>query len=209
MSRCHHVTRRSIFFLALCLVFAPATRNAAHAAELKVFASRAIWTVLTAIGPEFEKTSGYKLNATTGLSSEFVRRIDSGEAFDVIVAPAGSLEGLIKGIALRHSRRRDLQGDVVRELSWSVALPSRHQPRKRDAKFGPQRRPTESGLCSRYCDTQTRPRFAKATCRRAFCLNLENKLTTTTDWLADDAVPREPVSPWNSLLSREFAGKSA
>jgi ABC-type molybdate transport system substrate-binding protein len=37
-----------------------------HAAELGVFASRAVWTVLTAIGPEFEKNSGHKLNTTTG-----------------------------------------------------------------------------------------------------------------------------------------------
>src|SRR5688572_9427890 len=30
----------------------------AHSAELKVFASRAVWTVLQEIGPEFEKENG-------------------------------------------------------------------------------------------------------------------------------------------------------
>src|SRR5262249_16631234 len=64
-------------------------------AELKIFASRAIWTVLTEIGPEFEKNSGHKLDVITGLSSEFVRRINAGEMFDVIAAPPAALDGLI------------------------------------------------------------------------------------------------------------------
>jgi len=43
--------------------------------------------VLGEIGPEFEKNSGHKLNTIMGLSSEFVGRINGGEAFDVIAAP--------------------------------------------------------------------------------------------------------------------------
>jgi molybdate transport system substrate-binding protein len=90
------MTRRSMF--VVCLVFASMLlHSTARAAELRVFASRAVWTVLTAIGPEFEKNSGHKLNTTTGLSVEFVRRINSGEAFDVIAAPPASLAGLIIG----------------------------------------------------------------------------------------------------------------
>src|SRR5215813_3476287 len=95
MSRCQHMTRRSMF--GVCLALASMLHSTAHAAELRVFASRAVWTVLTAIGPEFEKISGHKLNTTTGLSAEFVRRINSGEAFDVIAAPPASFEGLIRG----------------------------------------------------------------------------------------------------------------
>jgi molybdate transport system substrate-binding protein len=67
----------------------------ALAAELKVFASRAIWTVLAEVGPEFEKNSAHKLNVIMGLSSEFVGRINGGEAFDVIAAPPAALDGLI------------------------------------------------------------------------------------------------------------------
>jgi molybdate transport system substrate-binding protein len=48
------------------------------------------------IGPEFEKNSGYKLNVITGLSSEFVGRINAGETFDVIAAPPAALDGLIE-----------------------------------------------------------------------------------------------------------------
>jgi molybdate transport system substrate-binding protein len=52
--------------------------------------------VLAEIGPEFEKNSGYKLNVITGLSSEFVGRINAGETFDVIAAPPAALDGLIE-----------------------------------------------------------------------------------------------------------------
>src|SRR5262249_21785473 len=94
MSRFQPVTRFSIF--AVCLAVALALHNTAQAAELRVFASRAVWTVLAAIGPDFEKTSGHKLNTTTGLSGEFVRRINSGEGFDVVAAPPGTLAGLLR-----------------------------------------------------------------------------------------------------------------
>jgi ABC-type molybdate transport system substrate-binding protein len=39
-----------------------------HSAELKVFASRAVWTVLREVGQEFEQKTGHKLVLTTGLS---------------------------------------------------------------------------------------------------------------------------------------------
>ena len=87
------MTRRATFMV--CLAFSSMMHGTVHAAEFAVFASRAVWTVLAAIGPEFEKDSGHKLNTTTGLSAGFVRRINSGEAFDVIAAPPGSLAGLI------------------------------------------------------------------------------------------------------------------
>jgi ABC-type molybdate transport system substrate-binding protein len=48
----------------------------ANSAELKVFASRAVWTVLQEIGPGFEKETGHKLTLVTGLSPEFLKRIN-------------------------------------------------------------------------------------------------------------------------------------
>ena len=104
--------------LMVCLAFSSLVHGAVQAAGLGVFASRAVWTVLTAIGPEFEKNSGHKLNTTTGLSAEFVRRINSGAAFDVIAAPPGSLVGLIRGGKILPDSRigiaRSRYGVVVR-----------------------------------------------------------------------------------------------
>jgi molybdate transport system substrate-binding protein len=108
--------RHSMF--VICVAFASIVHSTANAAELKVFASRAVWTVLMAIGPDFEKTSGYKLTTTTGLSGDFVRRINSGETFDVIAAPPASLEGLIRGGKILTNSRtgiaRSGYGVVVR-----------------------------------------------------------------------------------------------
>ena len=86
---------RTVAPFMACVLFVCISHGTAHSAELKIFASRAIWTVLTKSGPEFEKNSGHSLNVSTGLSSEFVRRINAGETFDVIAAPPAALDGLI------------------------------------------------------------------------------------------------------------------
>ena len=88
--------RRALVSLFACGVLALAFQPAATAAELKIFASRAVATVLEKIGPEFEKNSGYKLNVTMGLSSELVGRINANETFDVIAVPPPVLDSLIK-----------------------------------------------------------------------------------------------------------------
>jgi ABC-type molybdate transport system substrate-binding protein len=79
------------FFSLLSLV---TSLDVAHSAELKVFASRAVWTVLREVGAEFEKNTGHKLTLTTGLSSAFLKQFDAGE-FDVIAASPPVLDRLI------------------------------------------------------------------------------------------------------------------
>jgi len=70
--------------------------GAANAAEIKVFATRSIATVLNKIGPEFERTTGHKLNVITDVSIRMVRRISAGEPFDFLVAAPGHIDGLVK-----------------------------------------------------------------------------------------------------------------
>ena len=86
--------------------------------ELKIFASRAVGTVLEKIGPEFEKGTGHKLNITTGLSSEFVGRINAGEAFDVVAAPPPVLDALINTGKLAANQKRV---SYVRPTAWLFA----------------------------------------------------------------------------------------
>jgi molybdate transport system substrate-binding protein len=64
--------------------------------HLRVFTTRAIATVLAEIGPEFERATGHTLNVTTDIAIRMVRRIQGGEAFDVIVAAPGQIDDLIK-----------------------------------------------------------------------------------------------------------------
>jgi molybdate transport system substrate-binding protein len=109
--------KRALLSLAACL-FMWLSQGTAWSAELKVFASRAIWTVLEESGSEFEKNSGHKLNAIMGLSSEFVQRINGGEPFDVIAAPPAALDGLIASGKVAAESKTDLArsgyGVVVR-----------------------------------------------------------------------------------------------
>jgi molybdate transport system substrate-binding protein len=77
-------------------VLALTAQTAARAADLQIFASRAIATVLEKAGPQFEKDTGHKLHVTMGLSPELVARINANEAFDVIAVPPAVLDNLIK-----------------------------------------------------------------------------------------------------------------
>jgi molybdate transport system substrate-binding protein len=79
--------------LILCTNFAAPS---AFASELKIFASRAVATVLDKVGPDFEKMNRHKLGIVVGLSSELVERINAGEAFDVIAVPPPVMDRLIK-----------------------------------------------------------------------------------------------------------------
>jgi molybdate transport system substrate-binding protein len=75
-------------------VFAPIA--AVDAAEVKVFTARAIWTVLEKIGPEFERTTGHKLNVISGYGPVFLKQIDDGEPFDVFVSIPVTMDRLFK-----------------------------------------------------------------------------------------------------------------
>jgi molybdate transport system substrate-binding protein len=94
--------------ISLGLFFAFAPVSATHAAELKVLTARAIATVLHEIGPEFERTSGHKLTVVSGLSTQFLTMINSGEPFDVVVTASPIVDGLIKNGKVIADTRADL-----------------------------------------------------------------------------------------------------
>lgn len=68
----------------------------AGAAEIKVFATRSIATVLDKAGAEFERSSGHRLNVITDIAIRMVRRIEAGEAFDFLVASPGQMDKLVR-----------------------------------------------------------------------------------------------------------------
>ena len=57
----------------------------AQAAEIKVFASTAVKTVLEELGPQFEKATGNKLAFTIAPAAVLKAKIDQGAAFDVAI----------------------------------------------------------------------------------------------------------------------------
>lgn len=102
------MTPRVLFSIVACALSVCVSQRSACSAELKIFTSRAISTVLAEVGSEFEKGSGHKLNVITGLSSEFVSRINAGETFDVIGAPPPVLDGLVKSGKVAADSKTDL-----------------------------------------------------------------------------------------------------
>jgi molybdate transport system substrate-binding protein len=79
----------AIFALALPLV-----AGQAQAAELKVLASTAVKTTLEALGPQFEKATGSKIDLTFAPASVLKEKIDQGTAFDVAILTTPIIDGL-------------------------------------------------------------------------------------------------------------------
>ncbi len=70
--------------------------GATGAAQITIFASRAMATVLERVGPEFEETTGHTLHVRPGEGPEFAKRIDAGEPFDMVIAPSPVIDDLAR-----------------------------------------------------------------------------------------------------------------
>ena len=82
-------------FISLIIGFAPFAALAqiapANAAEIKIMAPRAIWTVLKEAGPEFERASGHKLNLSVDLAASLITREYIAVGDEVAdITPAGT-----------------------------------------------------------------------------------------------------------------------
>jgi molybdate transport system substrate-binding protein len=86
----------------------PLAPTAAGAAEIKVMAPRAIWTILNDAGPAFERATGHKINVSVDLAAVVVRRVNQGEAFDIAVATPQQIDALVKDGKLIADTRADL-----------------------------------------------------------------------------------------------------
>jgi molybdate transport system substrate-binding protein len=75
-----------------------------QAAELKVMVTGAAKDAFNTLAPDFERATGHKISAQFDLPPSFIRRIEGGETFDVIILSM-DVEGLIKqGKVLADSR---------------------------------------------------------------------------------------------------------
>src|SRR5437868_5375202 len=92
----------------LAVLVTSAAVPSASAAEIKIMAPRAIWTVLNEAGPEFERMTGHKLNVSVDLAAVVVRRVNAGEAFDIAVAAPAQIDGLVKDGKLIADTRTNL-----------------------------------------------------------------------------------------------------
>ena len=100
--------KRIISIAAIALTFILAQPNPANAAEIRVWAARAIATVLAAIGPQFERATGHKLIVSSDLPPAFARRANAGEPFDILISGSSPVDEWIKDGKLIAETRTDI-----------------------------------------------------------------------------------------------------
>ena len=88
--------RVKLLMLASVIGFAIGTAGDAVSAEIKVLTAGAYKQVVLALQPAFEKQTGHKLIVDNGTVGQLVKRIDGGEAFDVVVVSPGAIGDLAK-----------------------------------------------------------------------------------------------------------------
>jgi molybdate transport system substrate-binding protein len=81
---------------AVACVTVLANPGVGTAAEITVWTTRAIATVLAEIGSEFERATGHRLIVTTDLPPAFERRAKAGEPFDLLITGAGPIDEWIR-----------------------------------------------------------------------------------------------------------------
>jgi molybdate transport system substrate-binding protein len=68
----------------------------ADAAEIKVYSTIGMGSVLKELQPKFERASGHKLDITWGLAGALAKRVADGESPDALIAIRGGIDGLVK-----------------------------------------------------------------------------------------------------------------
>jgi molybdate transport system substrate-binding protein len=99
-------TISAIAGLGLAVLLAHA--NLAKAVEIEVWTARAIATVLAEVGPQFERTTGHRVNVFSGLPADFARRANAGEPFDILISGLGPVDSWIKEGKLIGATRTDI-----------------------------------------------------------------------------------------------------
>ena len=73
--------------------------------ELRVWSTLAIATVLTEVGPEYERASGVRLRVVSDLPPGFARRAAAGEPFDLLISGSAAVdEWIAAGRVLASTR---------------------------------------------------------------------------------------------------------
>lgn len=72
------------------------TGGSASAAEITVFCTQALRTSLLELAPRFEKATGHKVHVVVAPSGQLVKKVNDGEAADLLIANADNIDALIK-----------------------------------------------------------------------------------------------------------------
>ena len=78
------------------------------AAQITVLSSNGVRTAVSELIPQFEKVSGHRVQVTWDGTLNIKKRIDSGEAADLVVIPAEDVDALIASGGLTFGSRVDV-----------------------------------------------------------------------------------------------------
>jgi len=84
------------FISAIALSIVLVSPGVATGAEITVWTTRAIATVLAEIGGEFERATGHRLIITADLPPAFLRRVQAGERFDLLITGSAPIDEWIR-----------------------------------------------------------------------------------------------------------------
>jgi len=87
---------RAIGRIAAIAVFLFAQASFASAAEIKVFSTIGVKSVLEELVPKFEKATGNKLTITWSTAALLAKRVQAGEQADALILIKGNVETLLK-----------------------------------------------------------------------------------------------------------------
>ena len=88
--------RLRVFFCGLALAATSSFGGSVLAAEIKVLSSNAARTLMEEIAPPFERASGHKVTLGFGTSQQVAKRIQDGEAADLVVITPEAIGQLVK-----------------------------------------------------------------------------------------------------------------
>ena len=94
--------------VAVGIAVALANPVVAAAAEIKIFTARALATVLAEIGGEFERATGHTLVVISDLPTSFLRRVEAGEHFDLLISGSVPVDEWIRDGRLIATTRTDI-----------------------------------------------------------------------------------------------------
>ncbi|MGJ4940334.1 substrate-binding domain-containing protein [Bradyrhizobium sp. HKCCYLS1011] len=111
-------TRSSCVTAALAVGGLIASITCGQAAQVKVFASVALKSVLDQLSPAYEKDTGNKLLITCEVAADLMKRISDGEAVDVVILTRGMINDLQK-------QNRVVTGSAVTLATTEVSVVTR------------------------------------------------------------------------------------
>jgi len=94
--------------VALAAALVVAAPRTATADEIRVFTARALATVLVEIGSEFERATGHRLTVVSDLPTGFLRRLQAGERFDLLISGSDPVDEWIREGRLVANTRTDI-----------------------------------------------------------------------------------------------------